>query len=401
MRLAIVASHPVQYYAPLYRELSRQLDLKVFYVHRDTAEDQARAGFGVRFAWDVDLLSGYASEYLDNVARRPAVDHFFGCDTPSIGAALRDGGYDAVLVQGWHLKALLQALAAAKRLSIPVIARGDSHLGTPRSAIKNACKEILYPAFLGLYDAALFVGERSRDYWRHYRYPSDRLFFSPHSVDTQWFAARATAAARAELRGRLGIAHSDKVVLFAGKLVPFKRPLDLPLALAALRPRFPEITLLVAGAGELETQMRSLSSDLGVRHHFLGFCNQTEMPAAYACADLLVVPSDGRETWGLVANEALACGVSIAISSDVGCGPDLAADGTAGLVFPTGDIQRMSKAVGDLLECPPSADAIRRKRDKYSLSTAAEGICGAVAWLIERGHRAPRQITAHGSTRRD
>src|SRR5262245_43190287 len=102
-RLAIVASHPVQYYAPLFRALAQRLDLKVFYAHRATQGDQASAGFGVEFDWDVDLHSGYDNVFLRNVASQPGLDHFSGCDTPGIGELLSQGKFNAVLVQGWHL----------------------------------------------------------------------------------------------------------------------------------------------------------------------------------------------------------------------------------------------------------------------------------------------------------
>ncbi len=88
MKLAIVTSHPIQYNAPLFRELARRIELHVFYMHRVTPDDQARAGFGVGFAWDVDLLSGYRSSFLDNVSKHPGLRTFNGVDVPGVGTAL-------------------------------------------------------------------------------------------------------------------------------------------------------------------------------------------------------------------------------------------------------------------------------------------------------------------------
>src|SRR5271169_1702319 len=104
MRLAIVGSHPVQYYAPIFRMLDRRLDLEVFYAHRATPDDQAKAGFGTAFEWDVDLLDGYQSRFMTNVAKEPTTASFFGCDTPEIAHYIRAGKFDAVLVLGWYLK---------------------------------------------------------------------------------------------------------------------------------------------------------------------------------------------------------------------------------------------------------------------------------------------------------
>lgn len=373
MRLAVVASHPVQYQAPLFRELASRIELHVYFAHRANAEDQAAAGFDVPFEWDVDLLTGYAHSFLQNVASRPGLQQFAGCDTPSISVELRQRRPDVLLVMGWGLKCFWQAIWAAKRIGVPVMVRGDSHLGTPRSASKRAAKTVSYPLLLRVFDIALYVGERSRSYWEHYGYPTTRLIFSPHCIDNDWFARRATAAARAELRAANGISSDAKVVVFAGKLLAPKRPLDLIAASGLLKSQGLELTILVAGAGPLAEEMAVSARSAGVRTVQLGFRNQTEMPAAYAAADMLALTSDS-ETWGLVANEALACGVPIVISDACGCASDLAADKTAGCIFSVGNIHALAAALKDVIETPPSCNAIAAKAACYTLSAAADGV---------------------------
>ena len=163
MRLAVVSSHPIQYYAPLFRELARKVDLQVFFAHKATPQQQATAGFGVSFDWDIDLISGYDHTFLQNVSSRPGADHFFGCDTPEVQRRLRDGGFDGLLVFGWNLKSYVQATIAAKRLGMPVLVRGDSHLATPWSRLKQAGKQVAYPIFLRAFSGALYVGRQSCD----------------------------------------------------------------------------------------------------------------------------------------------------------------------------------------------------------------------------------------------
>lgn len=378
MRLAVIASHPVQYYAPLFRALTDHLDLTVFYAHRVTQADQAKAGFGVGFDWDIDLLAGYRHEFLTNVARKPGLETFAGVDTPGLNHRLRNGRFDAVLLMGWHLKAYVQALSAAKRLGLPVMVRGDSHLGTPRASWKRLVKRFIYPTFLRRFDAALIVGERNRAYWRHYGYPETRMFDAPHCVDNEWFASRATPAARTRLLKRLGLSSTSKLLLFAGKLVAFKRPGDLLEAAALLRASGKDIEVAFAGAGPLENELRSRSAALAVPTHFLGFCNQTEMPSAYAAADLLVLPSNGRETWGLVANEALACRRPVVLADTVGCAPDMAIHLGKNFLFSMGDAAALSRCVEANLANPPSIDAIGRASDAFSLDSAVAGIEHAV-----------------------
>ncbi len=383
MRLAIVASHPIQYQAPLFREIARRLDLTVFYAHRASRGDQAGAGFGVGFEWDVDLLSGYEHRFLDNVSKAPGLEKFGGCDTPSIDGEIARGGFDAVLVMGWHFRSFIQAIVAAKRRGIPVMARGDSQLATPRSALKKFAKSLAYPALLRVFDAALYVGERSRAYWRRYHYPERRMFFSPHCVDNEWFARRATAEAGRELRERHGIGATTKVALFAGKLMELKRPADLVAAAGLYNRAGGDMAVLVAGSGLLEGALTAAARQAGVRLVHLGFCNQSQMPAVYAASDVLVLCSDS-ETWGLVANEALACGRPIVVTRACGCGDDLAADPRVGRVFPVGDVEALRASLSALLDAPRDPVAIGATARRYSLGAAADGVERALAEIARR-----------------
>jgi len=377
MRLAIVASHPIQYQAPVFRRLAQQVDLKVFYAHRATPEDQAAAGFGVPFEWDIDLLSGYAHEVVANVSKTPGTGRFLGCDTPQLADRLVHDGYAAVLVMGWHLKTFWQAALACRRRGIPVLVRGDSQLGTPRSWAKGVAKSLLYPPGLRIFSAALYVGQRSREYFRAYHYPEDRLFFSPHCIDAKWFADRATARHRNTLRSSLGVESDETLLLFAGKLVEFKRPLDVVRAAAMLRSSGRNVSVLVAGSGPLAGAMQREAEQNAVPLRMLGFQNQSEMPAAYAASDMLVLPSDGRETWGLVANEALACGRPVIVSDAVGCAPDLAGDGLAGRVFELGDCSGLAEVIADLADNPPRREGIVAKSSAYSVEATCNGIVQA------------------------
>jgi glycosyltransferase involved in cell wall biosynthesis len=382
LRLTIVASHPVQYQAPLYRALARRLNLTVLYAYLATPQDQAIAGFGVGFDWDVDLTSGYDHVFLRSVSPGPA--RSTDCETLGVAHELRRQAPDAVLLMGWHLKSYWEAIWATRRAGIPTMVRGDSHLATPRSQAKTALKELVYPRFLRLFDAALYVGQRSRAYYEHYRYPADRLFFSPHCVDTAWFADRATDVARARLRGRLGLSKRTTAVLFAGRLIALKRPLDLIAAAALCRAKGQDVAVIVAGDGEQRRVLIDAAANAKVPLHMLGFCNQTEMPAAYAAADVLVLPSD-TETWGLVANEALACGRPILVSNGCGCADDLAADGQVGRTFAVGDVAALSERVSDIIAHPPNPEEILAVSNSYSIEAAIHGIRLAIGHVQQSG----------------
>jgi glycosyltransferase involved in cell wall biosynthesis len=274
---------------------------------------------------------------------------------------------------GWHLKSFVQGILAAKWAGIPVIVRGDSHLNTPRHLLKRLAKVATYPALLRIFDAALYVGVRNREYYQHYGVPIRRLFHAPHCVDTQWFADRASFEAGQDLRAELGISPTEEVVLFAGKLLTFKRPLDAVEAVAEVS-KSRNVCLMVAGSGPLEAEVCMRARAIGLKLHYLGFCNQSRMPAVYSASQVLVLPSSSRETWGLVCNEAIASGTPIVVSDAVGCAPDLAADGNVGRTFNLGDIMGLAKAIKATLASPASQVCLKNVSEAYSISAAADGI---------------------------
>jgi glycosyltransferase involved in cell wall biosynthesis len=375
-RIGFLISHPIQYYAPIFRELAKRCDLTVFFAHRQTAEQQARAGFGVAFDWDVDLLSDYDSRFLTNVARQPSTDRFAGCDTPGIAEEIARGGFEAFVVPGWALRSYWQALRACRRRGVPVLVRGDSQLGSQRNSAVRFAKALAFSQLLRRFDGFLYVGQRNREYLLHYGVPAERLFFSPHCVDNDAFAAASSGVDRRRGRRR---------VLFVGKLIGRKHPADLLHAVARLGDKAVQIAF--AGSGELEPELRQIASASSVHADFMGFVNQSELPAVYASADLLVLPSDGQETWGLVVNEAMACGIPAVVSDVVGCGPDLIEAGRTGATFPFADTAALAAAIRNVLSFDPEQTRrhLAAKMALYSPARAAGAVVDAATTLAADG----------------
>jgi glycosyltransferase involved in cell wall biosynthesis len=173
-------------------------------------------------------------------------------------------------------------------------------------------------------------------------------------------------------------------VLFVGKLLDRKRPLDMVSALRTLRDRGMNVCGVFAGDGPLRALLESRGHEWNVPLTFLGFRNQTELPEAYAIADVMILPSDGSETWGLVVNEALACGTPVVVSAAVGCAPDLVVEGQTGATYPMGDTLALADALQSVLAKPPSRAAIRAKIETYSVTAAARGVLDAVYWVAEK-----------------
>ena len=378
LRIGFLISHPIQYYAPIFRELAGLCDLTVFFAHRQTAEQQGQAGFGVAFDWDIDLLSGYRSKFLENISRQPSADRFLGCDTPGIAREIAEGGFDAFVVPGWGFRSYMQAAKACRQAGVPIFVRGDSQLIGPRNLLLRLAKAIAFSRLLRRFDGFLYVGQRSREYLLYYGVPANRLFFSPHCVDNASFRAASDSARRS----MSGAPRRNKRLLFVGKLLERKRPLDVLRAAALLREKLP-VEVAFAGSGELESELREFARASGVPAVFHGFVNQSEMPAVYAAADVIVLPSDGLETWGLAVNEAMACGLPAVVSDAVGCGPDLVEPGVTGAVFPVGQVSQLAAAMEAAisLDLTVMRQHLAARMQVYSPLGAAKGIMQGAAVL--------------------
>lgn len=381
IRLGILETHPIQYKAPLFRALAKEpgLDIMVHYCMIPDAHQQGTE-FGVDFEWDIPLLDGYPQRVLRNVAREPSVLRFGGCDTPEIAAIIRSSSFDVWLVNGWVAKSCLQALLACRRYGVPCLVRGESNALRPRVAWKRYLHRLL----LRQYAAALYIGALNRDFYNSLGVASNRLFFAPYCVDNTALAAAAARARprRDAIRESWNLLPSNRVFLFCGKLSAKKRPLDLIHAAARVGLGSVNLRLLFVGDGELRAECEALAASMGVHAVFAGFLNQSRIVDAYVASDCLVLPSDSGETWGLVVNEAMACGVPALVSNQAGCHPDLVLPGDTGSVFPCGNRVALSALLQSHLD-DPSIDQRQGARAAqhiahYSIETCVRGVLQAV-----------------------
>lgn len=390
-RVGVLATHPIQYQVPWFQALTRQdeIDLRVFYCLLPSAEQQG-VEFGLSFTWDLPLLEGYRHECLTNVAAQPSTQTFSGCDTPGVGARLRAADIEALIVNGWQVKSCLQALLACRRQGLPCLVRGDSNALRARPWPLRLVHRLL----LRQYAACLTVGLSNTDFYRRNGVPEGRLFFAPHCVDNARFAAQAALLApqRAALRAQFGLPAEASVLLFCGKLIEKKRPLELLEALANLRALDAQaaarVHLLMVGDGALRARCEERVRLAGLPVRFAGFLNQSEVARAYVASDVLVLPSDHGETWGLVVNEAMACARAALVSERVGCHADLVLPGRTGEVLPFGDVTAWTRAFAQVARHPEDwqqrGQAARTQVARYTLDDLVVGTLRALRYALAR-----------------
>jgi glycosyltransferase involved in cell wall biosynthesis len=398
-RVACLVSHPIQYQAPLFRYLAARpgIELTVFFLSDLSVNSYRDSGFGVNVKWDVPLLDGYRYEFLPRVGSGSGLS-FWRPWTFGLRARLRRGRFDALWVHGYAHRGCLAGIAAAKSLNIPVLLRGESNiLSETDDALKLGVKRIAMPALLRTIDAMLAIGRLNREYYLNYGVEAERIFPMPYAVDNEFFrtAAKRARPNREALRAELGLKPGRVVILFASKMQPHKRAADLIEAYARLSidgVAEPAADLVFAGDGEeranLERRARELKWD-SIR--FIGFRNQSELPALYDLCDVFVLPSE-HEPWGLVVNEAMNAGKPVIVSDRVGAGADLVEDGVNGFVYPVGDVAALADRLRQLIGSPEHRAAMgARALEKVAhLDFAAdrEGLLAALDSVVGKKARA-------------
>jgi glycosyltransferase involved in cell wall biosynthesis len=278
---------------------------------------------------------------------------------------------------------------------VPVLLRAESHPRVdPPSAAKKYAKYLALRALFSRLAGFLCIGTLNKAYYQHFGVPESRLFWCPYTVDNAFFRRHADALAsqRHALRAQWGILDSRPVILFAGKLGAVKQPLLLLEAYRRVRQRR-ACALLMAGEGPLRGEVegeirRSSIPDV----HITGFLNQTEIPKAYAAADLLVLPSRA-EPWGLVVNEAMNFSLPIVVSDRVGCGPDLVRPGVNGEVFDHNSADALEAALERCISRPGRLLELGRasleRIQQWGLPESARGITEAISAV------APKAVGEH------
>lgn len=380
-KIAIISTHPIQYYAPVFSLLAKTLNLKVFYTLGSTDLNQFDQGFGKKIQWDIPLMEGYDYEFLSNIAKTPGSHHFTGIDNPNGIEKIQNFEPDAILIYGWAYKSHLKLIRHFSG-KIPIYFRGDSTVLNQPKGIKSIFKRAYLSWLYKHIDKAFYVGQANKAYFKHYGLREDQLIFAPHAIDNERFT-RDRSTETIQLRNNFKIPDEAILILFAGKFELVKNP-ELLLN-AFLNLKADHIHLLFVGNGVLEGKLKAESEKVGAesgkvkaesrklkaeseklkaesekrkaeslsfeytqddkeahkmstsrRIHFLDFQNQSQMPVVYQACDLFCLPS-WSESWGLAVNEAMAAGKAVLVSDQVGCAADLVQDEYNGAIFKSGN----------------------------------------------------------------
>lgn len=383
LKIAVLVSHPIQYFVSVYQELAQTpgIDLTVLFRSRVGVDAYHDTGFGQTVQWDIPMLDGYSHQFLSRKTSLRGIE---------IGVifALLSKRFDVLMVHGYNSTTNLLAILVAKLTGTKVLMRGDTRFEAHhnRSGFKAQIKRMVFRCC----DGFVAIGSLNREYYLQHGVPATRIYFAPFSVRNGHFSATPEMRERHRrtIRAELALEGDSLVILFASKLIKRKRAVDLIHAFEILVDQFPLAYLVIVGAGEEEANLRALATgSVGQRIRFIGFRNQSQLPALYAASDVFVLPSDA-EPWGLVVNEVMAAGIPVVVSNEVGAAPDLVQDKDTGAVFPCGNVDELVDALRRLLIDRPmrermSANALNLIR-KWDVDECSAGIVNAARAVMYR-----------------
>jgi|LQYC01.1.fsa_nt_gi Glycosyltransferase len=392
-KLAALTSHPIQYQAPLFRRVAKHsdIDLTVYFCWDfGKGKEQLDPGFGVKFKWDVPLLEGYDYKFLPNLSPKPGAS-FFGQINPSIIQELRDNHFDAIWVHGYASTTNWLSFAGAWMSKTPILMRGESHLLNYRPLWKRAFKHIALTFLFKRVAAFLPIGTLNTEYYKYYGVPDEKMFLTPYCVDNDFFSKKYNELKplRNQIKKKLGLQPEVLIILYASKMMPRKRAIDLLNAYEKIQNQINAAVVFV-GDGAERPLLEAYQRNNALKNiYFVGFKNQTELPEYFSIADIFVLPSTD-EPWGLIINETMNFGLPIITTDQVGATPDLVKDGENGFIYPVGDIKKLADCLLKLLSDSELREKMRKRSlgiiHEWSYTEDIEGILTALKYARIRKH---------------
>ena len=342
LRVAVLHNIISPHVLPLFERLGAQpgIALRVYFL---AETDRNRR-------WQTRIAQSFTYKVLPHwairVGRRDL--HTFFVNPTVIQSLLRDG-FDVIVSAGWDSFAAQAAFFLCLLLRKPYILWCGSTANEPswRRSLSLPLVRLLVRGS----SAWIAYGTRAKEYLVQLGADQSRVAVAYNTVDVDWFQTRASEQRphRNEIRHKLGIGPGP-VVLYVGQLIERKGTLDLLAAHELVVARRPDTQLVLVGYGPLESELRKHVA--AARLPGVVFANHVpldELPGYYVTADCFVLPSH-EEVWGLVLNEAAACGLGVVTTEPVGASADLVEPGVNGRVVPAAAPEQLAAALVDVLD---------------------------------------------------
>ena len=259
-------------------------------------------------------------------------------------SALKKSHPEAILCGGYSYVASWEALWWARKHDVPFLLWSESHRQDQRRQL--APVEFLKRQFLRRCSGFVVPGRSALDYLKTQSVGDQPTFIAPNAVDNKLFAVGADRARKHATARREHLKLPPRYYLFVGRLVREKGIFELLKAYAKLDTRMrQQIGLVIVGDGPCRLQLQEVAAGVSPGTVvFPGFVHREELVDYYGLAEAFVLPTY-TDTWGMVVNEAMACGLPVIVSQLAGCTADLVQEGCNGILVQSKDVASLEAAM--------------------------------------------------------
>lgn len=343
MKIAFLIEIPTPYRDSFFAELNRNQDFD-FEVIYCAASEYGRGWKEEEKKYPCKILSGFSYPVVGK-------NIFVLKVNPGIWGQLSRVRYDTVIISGYIQPTMQLAILWCLWHKVPYILWSESHNLKPRPIFKRLLKRPLVRLVVKKAAAFLCMGSNSRDYLISYGAAPDKVFFFPNIPDVKKISEESSLYRQniMGLRRALGI-QGNPVVIYSGRLIGIKNIKTLLKAFELVQYEIPQAGLVLAGEGPLRSRLESLARELKLNNvYFAGFIPPKDLVKYYVCADIFVFPSY-NDQWGVVVQEAMACGLPVVVSDKVGCARDLVLPNRNGYILPAENTEGFASAILKLLQ---------------------------------------------------
>lgn len=389
VKILFFLSHPVQYVSPLLEQLSRKTNIHVYYYSDISVNGMIDKGFGREIIWDIPLLRGYHHTFLKNITNTKTLDNrFFSAINPGVVKTIANYKGKVIIVNGWSYFSTWLVFITAFFYRKKVWIRAESPLNqeTKKSTINYFIKSILLKNILFRFfiDKFLFIGKQNKEFYKYFGVLSnEKLIYTPYAVNNTQFRNYylENKQNKESFLIKNNLPTNKKIILFTGKFIEKKRPLDLLAAFSLLNAE--NYALVMVGDGELRNKMENYVNSHGLKQvYFPGFINQSKIIEYYLVADVFVMCSGLGETWGLSVNEAMNFALPVVVSETCGCSYDLVNHGYNGYIFKEGDVDALATYLEKILSSESERENMSRLSlqiiDQYSIEESVKNIMNEI-----------------------
>lgn len=375
LKVALIHNIIAPYRIPLFEELSKDQNINLLVYFTDVSEKNRE--------WNVDYNFSFNYKILPKITLNLGKETFYHIN-PTIIKELYCGKFDIIISTGYSSFTTQAAFFLAKLLKIPFILWSGSTEYEPslfRTLSLPLIKHIVKNS-----DAFIAYGTRAKKYLVRHGAPEDKVFISFNTVDTKFFKEEYLSLKdnKYNLRRKLGF-DNKYIVLYVGQLIERKGLKYLLEAHKKLTERY-DVGLLLIGNGKQKSELIDLCGIDNINNvYFVDFVQKKGLPIYYSIADIFVLPSV-EEVWGLVINEAMACGLPVITTTNVGASEDLVVNGNNGYTVKPKNASEIYNSMLSILDnayVNSMGEQSLLLIDQFTIENASQAFLNAIDYLVE------------------